>query len=109
MNSNLKSLKDEIIYRFSGIRRVFLSADSVVSENPEDQKAMELKYPLELLDSIDAGSSLPDHEIKLKKVFVVMLLPNMRQICGNVNSTWYIIANVTKNLLFLQSIRYYQG
>ena len=101
-NSKLKSLNYEIIDRFPGIHSMFLSADSVVSEYPEDQKAMELKYPPEFLNSIDAGSSLPDHEIKLKKRFVVMLLRNVRQRCGHVNGTRYVVAKMTKNFPFLQ-------
>ncbi len=57
---------------------MFLIADSVVSDNNDDQNTMELKYPQELLNSIEIGSPLPDQEIKLKKGFVVMLLRNVR-------------------------------
>ena len=73
-----KSLNDEVINRFPGYPRMFLSADSVVSDNNDDQNTMELKYPQELLNSIEIGSPLPDQEIKLKKGFVVMLLRNVR-------------------------------
>ncbi len=67
MNSRLKSLNDEIIYRFLGRPSMFHSADSVVSQNSEDQYVMELKYPQELLNSINAGSSSTDHVLKLKR------------------------------------------
>ena len=80
------------------------SADSFVCDNPEDQKAMELKYPPKLLNSIDTGSSLPDHEIVLKDGFVIMLLRNIRQKCGHVNGTRYIVRKMTKNLLFLRAV-----
>ncbi len=53
-NLRLKSLNDEIIDRFPGYPRMFLSADSVVSDNIDDQKAMELKYSQELFNSIEA-------------------------------------------------------
>ena len=66
---------------------MFLSADSVVSDNIEEQKAMESKYPQELLDSIEAGSSLQDHEVKLKKGFVVIFLRNIKQKRGHMSST----------------------
>ena len=65
---------------------------------------MELKYPTQLLNSIQTGSALPDHEIKLKKGFVVMLLRNIRQNCGHVNGTRYVVHNMTKNLLFLRAV-----
>ena len=103
-NSKLKNLNDEVIERFPGKHRSFLSADSVISDNPEDQKEMELKYPPELLHTIETGSSLPDHEISLKKGFVVMLLRNIRQNCGHVNGTRYVVHNMTKNLLFLRAV-----
>ncbi len=103
-NCRLKSLNDEIIKRFPGLLSMLLSADSVVSQNSEDQKAMELKYPQELLNSINAGSSLPDHESKLNEGFVVMLLRNRRQDYGHLNSTRYVVPNMTKNSLFLRAI-----
>ena len=62
------------------------------------------KYLQELLNSIDSGSSLVDHEITLKKGFVVMLLCNISQRRGHVNGTRYVVANTTKNLLFLRDV-----
>ncbi len=81
-----------------------MSADSIVSDDSEEQKSTELKYPQELLNSIEAGSSLPDHEIKLKKGFVVLFLRNTRLNRGHVNGTRYVVMNMTKNLLFLQAV-----
>ncbi len=77
-NATLEQLNEEVIRRFLESYRTFLSADSIVSDNSKEQKSMEMKYPQELLNSIEAGSSLPNHEIKLKKCFVVMLLRNIR-------------------------------
>ena len=65
---------------------------------------MELNYPEELLNSIDTGSSLPDHEIKLKKGFIVMILRNIRQKCVHVSGTRYVVVNTTKHLLFLRAV-----
>ncbi len=65
INSRQKQLNDEIIERFPGSNRVFLSADSVVSDNPAEQKAIELNYHQELLNKIETGSSLPDHDFNL--------------------------------------------
>ncbi len=103
-NSRLKVLNDQISKRFPGSYLTFLSADSVVSENPEDQKSTDLKYPQELLNSIEAGFYLPDHEIRLKNGFIVMLLRNIRLKCGHANGTRYIVQNMTKNVLFLRAV-----
>ncbi len=80
------------------------SADSVSSNSKEAQAAAELRYPQELLNSIEAGPSLPDHEIRVKKGFVVMLLRKIKPSLGHVNGTRYAIERMTQNLLFLKSV-----
>ncbi len=100
----LKVLNDLIIKRFSGSYFTFLSANSVVSENPEDQKSTELKYLQKLLNSIEAVSSLSDRAVRLKKGFMVMLLCNVRLKCGHVTGTRYIVQNMTKKFLFLRVV-----
>ncbi len=81
-----------------------MSADSIVSDNSEEQKSIVLKYLQERLNLIEAGSSLSEHEIKLKKGFMVILLRNIRLKCGLVNGTRYVVINMMKNLLFLQAV-----
>ena len=49
-----------------------------------------------------AGSALPDHKLKLKKGFIVMLLRNLDPTAGHVNGARYVIENMTHNLLFLR-------
>ncbi len=73
-------------------------------DNPEEPKALELKYPPELLNSIETGSSLLDHEIVLKKGFVFTLIRNIRQNCGHVNGTQHVVRHMTNNLLFLRAV-----
>ena len=82
----------------------YRSADSVVCDSVEAQNAAELWYLVELLNSIEVGSSLPDHEIALKKGFIVMLLRNIKPSSGHVNGTRYVVDNTTPNVLFLTSV-----
>lgn len=66
-NRKLQEINEGVSMEFPGTFRFYFSADSVVFDNPDDQKKAELNFPQELLNSVEAGSSLPDHEIKLKK------------------------------------------
>ena len=72
--------------------------DSLQAENP-----VELRYPQEHLNSIEVVGSFPDHTISLKKVFIVMLLRNIKPSTGHVNGERYVIVNMTPTLLFLRS------
>ena len=77
--------------------RTYLSADKV--EN-EDTNA--LIYFTKLLNSFMAGSALPDHQLKLKKGFNVMVMRNPDPIASHVNGAHYVIENMTNNLLILR-------
>lgn len=103
-NANLRSLNDAVGDRFPGKYRTYRSADSANSDNPELQKAMELTYPQELLNSVETGSSLPEHLLRIKKGFIVMLLRNIRPRDGHVNGTRYVVENMSANLLFLRAV-----
>ena len=77
---------------------------TVPCDSGETQNAAELRYPKELLNSIEARASLLDHEIALKKGFIVMLLRNIKPSSGHVNSTRCVVENMTFNLVFLTSV-----
>ena len=66
--------------------------------------AAELAYPVEYLNSMTAGSALPDHELKIKKGYIVMLLRNINPSDGHVNGIRYQVVRMTNNLLMLKSI-----
>ena len=44
----------------------------------EPQNASEMCYLVELVNSIETGASLPDHEMATKKGFVVIRLRNIK-------------------------------
>ncbi|CDF33021.1 unnamed protein product [Chondrus crispus] len=95
-NRPLEEVNEVIGNMIPGSYRTYLSADKV--EN-EDTNA--LIYPTEMLNTLTAGSALPDHKLKLKKGFIVMLLRNLDPATGHVNGARYVIENMTNNLLFL--------
>ena len=103
-NNRLQMLNNQVSKWFPGKFSYYKSADSVSCDSVEAQNAAELRYPQELLNSIEAGASLPDHEIALKKGFIVMLLRNVKPSSGHVNGTRYVVENMTPNLLFLTSV-----
>ena len=78
-----------------GPYRTYLSADKVQNE---DTNAV--MYPTEMLNTLKARSALPDHKLKLKKGFIVMLLRNLDPTSGHVNGARYVFENITNNLLF---------
>ena len=67
-------------------------------------EAPELSYPVEVLNTLSAGSALPDHELKLKKNFIVMLLRNLNPMHGHVNGARYQVVRMSNTLLILKSI-----
>ena len=80
-----------------GTVRQYKSADQVENEN-ENQ----LRYPVEMLNTLTAGSALPDHKLLLKRGYPVMLLRNIDTENGHCNGARYIIENMTNNVLFLR-------
>ena len=79
-----------------------MSADSINTDNPDEQAEKELCYPQELLNRLSAGAAMPDHNLLLKKGFIVMLLRNMYPQDGHANGTRYVVTGMTNNVLFLK-------
>ena len=99
-NSLLASLSGEVAKRFPGTFSLYRSADSVSCKSLEAQSKAELRYPQELLNSIEGSASFSDHEIKLKKGFIVMLLRNIKPYLGHVNGTRYLFERMSANPCF---------
>ncbi|CDF36188.1 ATP dependant DNA helicase PIF1 [Chondrus crispus] len=96
-NRPLEQVNEVIGNMMPGPYRTYLSADKVESE---DTNA--LIYPTEMFNTLTAGSDLPDHKLKLKKGFIVMLLRNLDPTSGHVNGARYVIEKMTNNLFFLR-------
>lgn len=65
-------------------------------------KTVSLRYPVELLNAMTAGAAQPDHELCLKKGFMVMLLWNIAPKTSHVNGSRDIVEHMSANLLHLR-------
>ena len=100
-NRTLKLINDSVGSKFPGELRTYLSADKVESDETGEDGP---QYPVELLNSLTAGSALPDHELCLKKGYPVMLLRNIDKGRGHVNGARYIVKDMKTNVVFLESL-----
>ncbi len=62
-NSRLQSTNNQVVEWFPGTFSHYKSAESVVCDSLVAQDAAELKCLQEILNSVEFGSSLPDHKI----------------------------------------------
>ncbi len=62
-NSHLQSTNNEVAEWLPETFSHYKSAESVVCDSLEAQNAAELRCPQEILNSVEFGSSLPDHTI----------------------------------------------
>ena len=103
-NIRLRSQDSEVAKIFLHDFSYYRKADTVVCDSIEPQNDSELSYPVEFLNSIEVDVPLSDHEIDIKKGFIVMLLRNIKTSYGHVDGTRYVVENVISNVLFLTSV-----
>ncbi len=103
-NVKLEEINEMVASRIPGELKTFKSADFVQNHDRQAQISDELHYQQELLNQIDAGSSMLDHNLTLKKGSIVILLRNLRPNKGHVNGARYVIENMTDNVLYLKSV-----
>ena len=103
-NSRLQSLNSEFEKIFPHDFSYYRIVESVVCASVDSQNAAELGHPVHLLNSIEVGASLPDHEITVKKGFIIILLREIKPSSGYVNRARYVVDKITSNVLFLTSM-----
>ncbi len=104
-NVKLEEINEIVGSRITGELKTFKSADSIQNHDRQAQISDKLRYPQELLNQIDAGSSMPDHKLVLKKGYIVMLLRNLRPNKGHMNGARCVIENMTDNVLHSKSVK----
>jgi hypothetical protein len=87
-------LNDQVLERLPGEKHVYLSADSVVADDENEQQ----NYPLEFLNSL-TPSGMPPHRLCLKVGAVIMLLRNLDVRQGLCNGTRLIIHHMHNHVL----------
>lgn len=88
------NINDQIINLFDGESMTYLSIDSIVTENEDDQ----LSYPIELLNSLTL-SWMPPHKLTLKVGCIIMLLRNLNTRAGLCNGTRIVVKELRSNLI----------
>jgi ATP-dependent exoDNAse (exonuclease V) alpha subunit len=84
----------EIINLLPGQEHIYCSADSIISEDPNDT----LNFPIEFLNE-QMPSGTPPHLLKLKKGVIIMLLRNLNPKKGMCNGTRLIIEELDRHFI----------
>jgi ATP-dependent DNA helicase PIF1 len=98
-NAHTLQMNREIIGLLPGDPHIYYSADSVVSEDPNDA----LNYPTEFLHD-QTPSGMPPHVLLLKKGVIIMLLRNLNPKKGMCNGTRLIARDLQTNLITAEII-----
>lgn len=93
-NVDVDVVNADVHERMIGDEKIYLSRDEIISDNPSDYA----NYPTEFLNRL-SPSSLPPHNLKLKKGSVVMLLRNLDVSAGLCNGTRLIVDMLAKRSL----------
>lgn len=65
---------------------------------------IKLRYPVDILNNLTVGSSLPENILHLKNYFVFMLLENLEKNLGHVNGAKYTVEDISLNFLLLRCV-----
>ena len=101
-NTQTLNMNRKIIDLIDGDSQIYYSADSVVSEDPNDA----LNFPVEFLNE-QTPSGMPPHVLLLKKGVVIMLLRNLNPKKGLCNGTPLIVEDPGRNLIRARIISTY--
>lgn len=93
-NAQALDINREIVRRLNGDPAIFYSADSVISEDPNDA----LNFPVEFLNDL-TPSGMPPHVLVLKQGAVIMLLRNLNAKKGLCNGTRLIVEQTSRNTI----------
>lgn len=101
-NSDVDDINNDILEQMAGVPKVFMSADSVVSEAGADGELRDT-LPIEFLRSI-SGAGLPPGELKLKPGCPLILLRNLAPGQGLCNGTRMVVVRMTNKILEVRLI-----
>ena len=92
-NDEVNVINGEVLQKFPGVSKTFLSADSVELNADEDSQ-----YPTEFINGINSGG-IPLHKLELKKGVPVMLLRNLSPGEGLCNGTRLVVTRLGQHIL----------
>jgi hypothetical protein len=98
-NEQSLEMNRTIIGLLPGDPAIYYSADSVVSEDPNDAA----NYPVEFLND-QTPSGMPPHVLVLKRGVIIMLLRNLNPKKGLCNGTRMIVRDLQRNFITAEII-----
>ncbi|XP_011883744.1 PREDICTED: ATP-dependent DNA helicase PIF1-like [Vollenhovia emeryi] len=93
-NEDTFKINDEILRLMEGDEKEYLSIDSIMSDDPQEQ----LNFPTEFLNSL-TRSGMPVHRLKIKIGATIILLRNFNTKKGLCNGTRFIVIDLKSNLI----------
>ncbi|KMQ95402.1 atp-dependent dna helicase pif1-like protein [Lasius niger] len=96
-NEDTFKINDEILRLMEGEEKEYLSIDSIMSDDPQEQ----LNFPTEFLNSV-TPSGMPVHKLKIKVNAIVILLRNLNTKKGLCNGTRFIVTDLKSNLIYAE-------
>ncbi|KMQ87709.1 atp-dependent dna helicase pif1-like protein [Lasius niger] len=96
-NEDTFKINDEILGLMEGEEKEYLSIDSIVSDDPQEQ----LNFPTEFLNSM-TPSGMPVHRLKIKVSATIILLRNLNTKKGLCNGTRFIVTDLKPNLIYAE-------
>ncbi|XP_024875683.1 uncharacterized protein LOC112457046, partial [Temnothorax curvispinosus] len=96
-NEDTFKINDEILHLMEGEKKEYLSIDSIMSDDPQEQ----LNFPTEFLNFV-TFSGMPVHQLKIKVGATIILLRNLntkKELC---NGTRFIVTDLKPNLIYAE-------
>lgn len=89
-NQNIDEFSDLLDQPIPSPWNELLSADSIECNGPKEEESIGLKYPFELLDSVERSSSMMHHCVHRKRRFLDTILRSVSIGEGHDKGTHYL-------------------
>ena len=96
-NEHLLKINKDILQLLPGVSKIYVSADSIISDDEEECN----NYPMEFINKL-TPSGMPPHLLELKIGAIVMLLRNLDLKEGLCNGTRLRVIAMTESILQCQ-------
>lgn len=73
-------------------------------KNADNEDENALRYPVELINSLEVYRCLPDHQLGLRREFIVVLISNLNPSCGYFNEPRYVEEEISRSIMYLSLV-----
>ncbi|CAN1756987.1 hypothetical protein LINPERHAP1_LOCUS6359 [Linum perenne] len=96
-NAVVSKINDYLLDQIQGEAHTYFSADSLATTS-SNKEALDMEYRLEFLNSL-SFNGVPEHDLKLKPFYTVLLLRNLNPAVGLCNGTRILLTDLGNHLL----------